>query len=342
MYDLCSFSAHSIAPVHSQRMEIELGLTISHAVDDFTPSADHLYHVVCRETDSMFILTAQIKGYEGEHVEIVINEDGTRMAIRAQKPFLENWTVGWKMHTVKRKVFKIPDAVILDKIKAMFNEEVSVLTILMPKAMKGICGIGVEEVKEDQGIGTVGSTRVVHDQVSEEKGNESPPPLVQKDQVVEGSTDDEILRVQRKTEGEESEREECPRGITATKEDKSCHEINKIDTSGPKQVTDVVKEVEGEKEMKKRGNEEKEQEQKDDVEEQNGLEKIREEVCHDDPPEREKEKSLGDEATQGNQPPEKRSMICAPVIAGSAFLVSIIVLVIHLKRKKNPPRKSEN
>lgn len=314
-------------------------------------------------------------------MKIEINEDGTRIAISGEKPVQEMVMVGWIMYKKEtemrgfRKVFKIPDGVILDKINARFNEEESVLTISMPKAVKGIRGGGVEEVKEeqvverlpdsspkkeeqkaesstledqDQGIGTVKPTRIAHDQASQVKGIEAPPPLVQKDQADEGNTADEIPRVERKMEGEESEREEFSRGVVEPKEDESGHEIDEIDTPPPEQVTDLVQEVEAKDEIEKRrtdieGNEHEKEDMdvNDDDEEENGGEKCREEVYRDEPLEREKEKSLGDEATQGKQPHEKRSKICSvPIIAGSAFLLSIIVLVIHLIRKKNPPRKN--
>lgn len=310
-------------------------------------------------------------------MKIEINEDGTRIAISGEKLVQEMVMVGWIMYKKEmemrgfRKVFKIPDGVILDKINSRFNEEESVLTISMPKAVKGIRGGGVEEVKEeqvveklpdsspkkeeqkaesstlenqDQGTGTVEPTRIAHDQASQEKGIEAPPPLVQKDQVGEGNTADEIPRVERKMEGEESEREEFSRGVVEPKEDKSGHEIDEIDTPPPEQVTDMVQEVEVKDEIEKRGTdiEGNEHEKEDmDVNDEDEEEKCREEVYRDEPLEREKEKSLGDEATQGKQPREKSSKICCvPIIAGSAFLLSITVLVIHLIRKKNQPRKN--
>lgn len=367
-----------------------MGFKISKTIDDFTSSTDLLLAkdrsgplFVSRETDSMFILTAHLKGYKREHVKIEINEDGTRIAISGEKPVRELGMAGWKMYSKGiemrgfKKVFQIPGGVILDKINARFNEEESVLTISMPKAVKGLRGgyVGVQEVIEeeaaeklpssshekkedqkadsstlesyDQVIGNVGPMRIAHDQVSKERRIEIPPSLVE-DHVVEGDTADEIPRVERKPEeGEESGREEWTRGITEPEAAKSDHEIDKIGTPGPEKVTNMVQDFEGENKIEKRGNDiaEKEQERKDE-EEKNGVEKKCEEVYRDEPPEsereKEKEKSVGDEATQGSQPPEKRSMICAPIIAGSALLVSIIVLVFHFIRNKNPPRQNQN
>jgi len=56
----------------------------------------------------------------------------------------------WTEVKVFRKVFKIPDGVVLDLIKAEFKEEGSILTIIMPKQEKGIRGVGIEEVKEEE------------------------------------------------------------------------------------------------------------------------------------------------------------------------------------------------
>ena len=47
------------------------------------------------------------------------------------------------------KVFKIPDGVKLDGIKAKYDEEEWTLNIFMPKLVKGICGVRVEEIKEE-------------------------------------------------------------------------------------------------------------------------------------------------------------------------------------------------
>ena len=49
-----------------------------------------------------------------------------------------------------RKFFCIPDGVVSDEIKTIFIEEESVLRIFMPKSVKGVSGVGVEEVKEEE------------------------------------------------------------------------------------------------------------------------------------------------------------------------------------------------
>lgn len=54
-----------------------------------------------------------------------------------------------------RKKFRIPDGVVLDRVKAKYNEEDAVLTVVMPKKVKGMCGIGIEEVKEEEAVDRV-------------------------------------------------------------------------------------------------------------------------------------------------------------------------------------------
>ena len=49
-----------------------------------------------------------------------------------------------------KKVFRIPDVVDLERIKAKYNEEESTLRIIMKKKVKGICGVGLEEEKEEE------------------------------------------------------------------------------------------------------------------------------------------------------------------------------------------------
>lgn len=68
-----------------------------------------------------------------------------------------------------KKDFRIPDGVILDKIKAKFNEEESTLEIKMPKEVKGIRGINVKENKDNHEVVEQGSSSNL--QVGDENGN---------------------------------------------------------------------------------------------------------------------------------------------------------------------------
>lgn len=94
-------------------------------------------------------------GYRRQHIEIDINEDGTQIAISGKKPVQEKVMIRWIMYKKEveigsfRKVFRIPDGVVLDRIKAKFKEHESTLIIVMPKSEKGIREVGIEEVKDD-------------------------------------------------------------------------------------------------------------------------------------------------------------------------------------------------
>ncbi|MED6158480.1 hypothetical protein PIB30_033117 [Stylosanthes scabra] len=143
-------------------MELELGLKITKTRDDITSISQYQLAkdrtgpvFESRETNTMFILTAHLKGYKRNNIEIKISEDGGKISISGEKPIQEMLMMGWvmlKKHveiTKFNKAFKIPERVVLDRIKAKFDEEESVLKIVMPKSVKGVCGARIEEVKED-------------------------------------------------------------------------------------------------------------------------------------------------------------------------------------------------
>ncbi|CAI8593865.1 unnamed protein product [Vicia faba] len=141
-------------------MELELGLKITKTKDDidsiseyqFMKDAGPVFH--SRETNTMFILSANLKGYKRNNIDIMISKDGSKISINGKKPIQEMVMMGWVMQRkvvdVKgfNKVFKIPHGVNLDKIKANYNEEEWVMNIVMPKLVKGICGLKIEEFKE--------------------------------------------------------------------------------------------------------------------------------------------------------------------------------------------------
>ncbi|KAF7812829.1 microtubule-associated protein futsch isoform X3 [Senna tora] len=105
-----------------------------------------------KETNAMFILTAHLKGYKRKNIEIKISEDGKEISISGEKPIQEMLMIGWVMMKNQveilgfKKVFKIPNGVVLDWIKAKYNEDESILKIVMPKVMKRIYGVQIEEV----------------------------------------------------------------------------------------------------------------------------------------------------------------------------------------------------
>ncbi|KAE9589101.1 hypothetical protein Lal_00000072 [Lupinus albus] len=140
-------------------MEVELGLKITRTRDDTTSISDFQFAkdrsgplFFSEETDAMFILTAHLKGYKKENIDINISEDGSEISVSGEKEVQEMQMIPFKKELKMkgfRKKFRIPDGVILDRIKAKkYKEEDGVLTIVMPKMVKGMCSIGIEEVKE--------------------------------------------------------------------------------------------------------------------------------------------------------------------------------------------------
>ncbi|KAH9620326.1 hypothetical protein KSS87_001149, partial [Heliosperma pusillum] len=140
-------------------MELEVGLKITKNIDetctDFRLSKDRGGIVfVSTETDTMFIQTAHLRGYRWESIKIDINDDAI-LTITGEKPVQEMLMGGVTIHkkemVIKKfsKGFQIPNGVILDRVKANFNEFDSTLTIYMPKFKKGIVGGNIQEIKEE-------------------------------------------------------------------------------------------------------------------------------------------------------------------------------------------------
>ncbi|KAF4375579.1 hypothetical protein G4B88_022226 [Cannabis sativa] len=154
-------------------MELELGLKITKSTDDITSTTTNLRIAkdssgpvfISRETDTKFILTAHLK-------------EGTEISISGERPVRELVMSGWMMQKKEVelkgfiKVFRIPDGVILDRIKAKFNNQESVLTIVIPKSSKGIRGVGIEEVKEEE---VVNKDETDHATISEEQTHKIMP-----------------------------------------------------------------------------------------------------------------------------------------------------------------------
>ncbi|XP_057773584.1 uncharacterized protein LOC130992837 [Salvia miltiorrhiza] len=159
-------------------MELELGLKLTSVTDEFTSdfriAKDRASPVfVSRETDSMFFLTAHLRGYKRRNIKIDINEDGSLIGIGGEKQVQETVMVGWKVYKKEgeikgfKKVFRIPQGVILDKIKAKFNNDESTLSITMPKKEKGIrVGTAIEEVEDKPELVRAGSGSL---QIADEK-----------------------------------------------------------------------------------------------------------------------------------------------------------------------------
>ncbi|BFG40781.1 hypothetical protein CerSpe_270550 [Prunus speciosa] len=168
-------------------MDLELRLKITHTIDDHVSSANVRIakdnsdpHFVSKETETTFVLTGHLKGYRRQHIEIDINEDGTQIAISGKKPVQEKVMIGWMMYKKEveigsfRKVFRIPNGVVLDRIKAKFKEHESTLTIVMPKSEKGIRDVEIEELKDegvDKGLETQQMAQPAAEEVPEKDGS---------------------------------------------------------------------------------------------------------------------------------------------------------------------------
>ncbi|THG10652.1 hypothetical protein TEA_026688 [Camellia sinensis var. sinensis] len=107
-------------------------------------------------------------------MKVKVNEDGAWIVASGERPVQETVMVAKEVYKKEikmrgfRKAFKIPDGTILDKIKAGFDEEELVLTISMPKLVKGIHGIRIEEVKEEEAArGSFKSLQITANRVDE-------------------------------------------------------------------------------------------------------------------------------------------------------------------------------
>lgn len=108
-----------------------------------------------------FLIQTINAGFRKENIDIRINEDGSKIEVSGkgavQEMVLSGWIMRKKDVELKAfdKVFRIPDRIILDGIKAKFNDDESKLTIVMPKSEKGMRGMNIEEVKEEEFDGVI-------------------------------------------------------------------------------------------------------------------------------------------------------------------------------------------
>ncbi|CAA0812898.1 HSP20-like chaperones superfamily protein [Striga hermonthica] len=288
-------------------MELELGLKLTRAADDFTSdfqlSKDRAGPVfLSRETDDMFTLTAHLKGYKREHIKIDINEDGTVIAISGERHVKETVMVGWKVYnegtTIKefKKAFKIPGGVILDEIKANYNEDESTLKITMPKKVKGIVGTKIEEADEKHELSREGSLN---------------------------------LKIA-------DEQEHCPN--TGASDQENNDKVNKLPLE-ERVVESFEKRPEREEQVEKAASIQETSVRKQEVHEYHSK-------AHDDDDEdgvveeerldEEKEGPSLEPENNGDQTPrEKSCKLCIPIVAGSTLLLSLVVFVFQMIRSKN-------
>ncbi|CDP19625.1 unnamed protein product [Coffea canephora] len=287
-------------------MDLELGLKLRRVADEFCLADFQFYKdrtgpvFISTETDSKFFLTAHLKGHRKQNIKIEINEDGTRIIISGEMEIQETVMVEWRLYRKEteirrfRKAFKIPDGVILDKIKAKYNADECILTISMPKKDKGIRGFDIEEVQEQE-LAREGSEtlEIVPDEVPKQEDE-----MQAKDQEAEAEHAEGKLEKEEKSQGIEGDMErkhEQPEPLTEVI-DQNHHKRDQVDG-------------------KESGTQEAEEE------EESALVKPPDEVQEDRPSRIEKHRG--------------RCKMCAPILAGSALLLSLVVFVIQFIRKKS-------
>ncbi|XP_062024250.1 uncharacterized protein LOC133740326 [Rosa rugosa] len=354
-------------------MDLELGLKITKNADDHTSSSDFRIAkdksgpvFISTETESAYILTAHLKGHRKEHVDIDINEDETQLGIAVEKPVQEKVMSGWSMNKKEgetrgfRKVFRIPDGVVLSRIKAKINEQDSTLRIFMPKVVKGFVGAGVEELKEEEVIiGKPQMTEAASDEVPEkisekmkmDKNPQAKGKEVDKEEYTkEVVLDDQDLQTndRRETKGggmasEESEerkniaktkqadriekeREDAKKRIKekthgGVKNDKSTEAI----THQVAKPSQEIEEIEPESRPPNANEMPKATPEKKEVLDKGESSEMR------------KGKDVREKSTPEKKPAasEKSKLLSTPlIIAGSALLVTIVLLAIHRIRKR--------
>ncbi|CAN0892197.1 hypothetical protein LINGRAHAP2_LOCUS17421 [Linum grandiflorum] len=339
-------------------MEVELGLKITHTRDDITSfadlkiSKDHSGPLfLSRETESMFLLIAYLQGFKKENVGIKINKEGNQIEITGEKPVQEMVMMGWIMYKKEvelrafRKVFRIPEAIILDKIKAKFNDQDSVLSIFIPKSENRMRNQSIEEVKESEEVGIslpespnkLPDAASVMKEVDEEPDRKKPEEIEEERKVRKTVRFAEIEKGEEGFEGKTSSSFEA-NSETSTEEDGSGKDA-KFEGKETVQVNPEMtepeepREVEPEMELRKHVIHDEEEKRDEGLPEEGGSEK-------DEEPERSSEEvkgeSLGDEAKgESSDTPKKKGKFCHPMmIAGSGILVTIIVMAVGFIRSR--------
>ncbi|KAI7748660.1 hypothetical protein M8C21_031421 [Ambrosia artemisiifolia] len=181
-------------------MDFKLDLKLPNEVDLSISKNEQLVVFASHQTDSMFILTSDLKkgGYERKDIKIEINEDGSRMTISGEKPNMRGF----------QKTFIIPQGVALDKVKARFAQQESRLTIRMPKLVKVMVpGDGIQELKQPTpvpGKGNPSAEKQTENQDADEKIKQHDP----KPESQQGK-DEEIKQQDPKSESKQEKAEEA-------------------------------------------------------------------------------------------------------------------------------------
>lgn len=313
-------------------------------------------------------------GIRKENIDIDINKDGNRITISRQNPVQEMVSMGWiiqKQEGIVRdfeKSFRIPDGVKLDRIKAKFNHETSVLTIRMPKQVKGITGVRIEEV-EEEGMDRVEQTDNVVNEVPETEGlienqvsadqhqlqdvvaDEIPGESRNLSETIEDSglvvdqvtnhgpskeakfperdDDNEEKPEENRKEAESRELENKAKAEPEHRVQEPIEESNKPLQEQPGTEPENYLEAEADNQTTKDNS---------NAENKKGGEETEATTCPENPtPQKvnENQESSSEDIGQGKKNGAKKSKVYTPIlVAGSAIIVSIIVLVFHVRAKK--------
>lgn len=222
---------------------------------------------------------------------------------------ISDWSVQKKEMEMRGfiKAFRIPSGIVLDRIKAMFNDRDSVLTISMLKSVKGIRGEQIKEVKElidesRQGLiakKNEDSRRDVKTSGLEDKPNKGKE---FEEEIAKTSSQERVFEDQ------------------ATKqEDQLKSEIKSSDGNNRQE------EEEG-------GSEEGKLEQKLDGDGEKESDKI---VEADQSCNSKQEEITNNKMVNNNEESSRKIKLCSPcLLAGSSILVSLVILAIHWLRSK--------
>lgn len=254
-------------------------------------------------------LRESVAGYKRRNIKIDINEDGSLIGISGERQVKETVMVGWKV--IKKdtetkgfkKIYRIPEGVILDKIKAKFNDDESTLMITMPKKVKGVRGTAIEEVKDIK------------------------PELVREGSGSLQIADEKSPKAAAEEGGEEMPKEEKPQ-----EEPASAHDLRdgdqgqqispSIQGQEKHENTDDIQEInerEHNEEVLDDGAESLSMKQHEMIDERRGEGAV-------EPSEE------ASEAKAEAEPQGERFKMCIPIVAGSALLLTFVVFVIQIIR----------
>ncbi|KAJ9675569.1 hypothetical protein PVL29_024477 [Vitis rotundifolia] len=283
-------------------------------------------------TDTHFILTSSLKGYQVQSFWMRMKGVTTQIADSGAKADRIQVSVSVAVQAASgvkifRKLFLIPDGVVLDQIKTEFNEEESVLRVLMPKSVRGVRGDRVEEIRRGHK-----TTWHVPDKVPEtEKRRKNAQEMAQGNKDVP-----------------QHEPEEAS-GVTITHpEEEPIHQLNQRDLPST-QETPAKEDADLEAKSRAAGGCEQgpEAAESTKVEADQATQRAQVEECNAQAQLKPKQENDLTEPLKPDHPEEKvdnREGSLAPpkkcrpcslcLFAGSAILVSIVALAIHFGRPK--------